>query len=765
MSNHWMRRNQKRVLFFVCVFILPTFAVTGAISAFFGFRGSSVGSYEVEPGDRVDVTSTEFQSVQRRIGYMYGANDPDTVWMHLVLLREAMNCEISVSDEEVAKQALESMGVTTSAEYRKRLAGRGLSPNEWEKTIREMLTIGRYQTLMVRAPRVLEKDVLERYQSQNERREFKYVTFAAADYTSDFNPTDFKPEEVRTFWNLPKNSAIRNKRRLPQRFDMKLVHAPFDGFDESQAGDLAEGIEVTDDEIQAVYDDPENKERFSVKSEEDPADSSEEDGKDEDEHEGDDEAPGEGHEGEEDADEHEMKPLSEVRDSIEREIRLQKLMAKFREKAIEVQEKALADKQALSEWKEGESEGEKPVVKPLDLEALAGEYNFPCSPLKEKNADELAEYTTEEGATLSIFTAALQPRELSEVRTGSDGSAFLSILERRINPAAPPWEDVESEARELLMKDKAFSRAVEEAENLQAVIRTSAEKALDGVMPEFIREELKKKLEAEAEAKKKAEEAKKKAEEAAAEALKKADEAELAKKLYDEASTEKPEDDLAATDETKVDEEAPADEEEATATDNVEETPEEIVEDTETVVEEEAIEEEFVEVPAIELTEEERGALTSLQTWDQLVNKSLGKTFDPVITEKGLSTATLGPIKRVNPTDEEVESEEDEAKKTLMAVGRIYTTQEGLVQVIKGTIDREFVYVVKTNRIELPDYSEMTYEDAQGIRRNLRNGNSWQRMFTMGTYARQSPQVAGKVLERARLETEVRTRLDTPGAP
>lgn len=796
--NRWMRNNQKVVLYFICVFILPTFAISGAIYAFFEVRGSTIGSFEVEPGDVITVSATRFQGVQRRIAYWYNASDPDIVWMHMVLSREAENAGVTVSDAEVAEFAPAFWGASSLEEYRTALARRRLSPSDWETTVREVLTIARYQSLMMRDARVLEADVFERFQQQNERRKFDFVQYSTDAFLADFNPIDFQKDEVLAFWNQPENSAVRAEKRIPAKYDLTVAYASFDGTDLAGLGDLSDGLEITDAEIQAAYDDPLNFDRFAVAASSEDEEEGGEEHSDGEHADGDEESGSEEGEGEEadedstdsdsdgdsdDAEEEAEKvlpSLDDLKERIERELRLKKALDRARTQAIEVHDKAKADERAASEWKEGESEGEKPVPVPLALGSFATGLGLSFADAKQTTAEELEEFAAGSGVALSVNPFGVGLDDLSDVRTSKDGSAYFFHYKKQTPSREAPFdEEIEAEARELMIEDRAYQKAKENAETFVASLRKATEKALEASIPDFVKEE-KEELKRQEEEKKKAiEEAKKKAE---AEALKDPEEGDVdavedelfegedseetsAETEGQEGSETEASNDASEDSPTEPDPAADGEGDEPSADTDVGEENDEQAGQADDAEEEGEEEEDLPTLDPITPTDEEIARVTSLATWNQLVDTYAGKAFEQMVKLQGLTTESLGPIKRLSPVDEEVENESSEALKFLMSNGVIHRMAEGAVQAVTNHPQKEYAFVVTVRNIELPDYSEVTAEDRETLLSSMRSQNQNQMAFAMGIYAQRFPSMAGQVLQRARLNTEVRTPTPEPGAP
>jgi hypothetical protein len=705
-----MRRNQKAILFVVCVFILPTFAVTGAIYAFFDYKSPSVGSYEVEPGDRVTVTKSQFEGVRSRIATFYGNSDYDTVWLHLVLLREAQNAGIVVSDDEVARSATQNLGATSPEDYRQKLASRRMSPASWETTIRELIAISRYQSMMIRAPRVLEADVYDRFKRTNQKREFEYVTFAREDFLPDIDAPSFTSEEVQAWWKLPKNSLQRQKKQLPARYEVEIVGASIADFDPSPFQERFEAIEVTDAEIAAVHADPLQRIRFEVKTEGDESEAEDEDsGTDA---EGDDEVAA-------------LRPLEEVREDIVRGLRLRKL---------------LEDLIVEAEAEAGDA--------PVDLAAFSEKHGLSFEHTEPMASD-----------ALPIDPTGVAPATLSDVRSGPDGSAYFLRVVSLAVAADPPFEDIEEEVRVLFAEDKAYDAMLARAEKLFDTLKKATEKALDPRMPDFVRkdkEEAKKRQEAQ---EKEREEAKKRAEEA----RKKAEEDAKAAEGLAEGETG---DEQNAADEAMEEDEDPAMEEDE---DPAMEEDEDPAMDAEPVAEEspvaEKIEEALPPLTGIEPTDTDLAAVTDVGSWDKLVNKSLGAAFEQIIPKEGLTVERLGPSRKLRPGTEAYEEIESDAERFLLVSGPLASLGEGTVKVLPDAVSRERVFLVHVARVLDPEYSEMTAEERDNLVNGLRLEQERQLAFTLGVYARQYPQAASMVLDRARLETDWRTQKPETRAP
>ncbi|MEQ8762680.1 MAG: SurA N-terminal domain-containing protein [Planctomycetota bacterium] len=275
MDFKWFERHQKGLLVVLTIFTVLTFSITGALYSIIQPEGApdgpdTAGTYRsLTTGEEIEVSAEEFTNRLRQLHTIYSllgsqSNvDNRQVWTNIVLLNEAMENGVWVSDEELTRQLQTMLNGVSQERYRQWLDSAHLSPRQFEEMMREQLILDRFIRLnsFVFIP---DKEVYESYRGRYDDYELEYVTFpweetegVSADAVTDEQLTEFYDE-----MDLAKKSEFRREDEVA--FEMAYLKYSEVDPDALQAK-LPDGMpEPTEEELKANYE----RDRFRYRNDE-----------------------------------------------------------------------------------------------------------------------------------------------------------------------------------------------------------------------------------------------------------------------------------------------------------------------------------------------------------------------------------------------------------------------------------------------------------------------------------------------------------------
>ncbi|MFH1465348.1 MAG: SurA N-terminal domain-containing protein [Pseudomonadota bacterium] len=192
--------------------------ILGIIVVVFVFWGIGTGGGPTSTviatvnGERI--TDSRFQATARRMRdnrdagmtedqvHQYKMHVLNGIIQEMVLLQEADDCGIQVSDDEVAVTILDipafqdEDGAFSEELYIRYLKSNGSTKGQFETDIRNSLVIGRLREMAAAAVRVDDEEIRERWNQEMTSFSLELVAVRPVDFFDDFAPTDV---ELETF--------------------------------------------------------------------------------------------------------------------------------------------------------------------------------------------------------------------------------------------------------------------------------------------------------------------------------------------------------------------------------------------------------------------------------------------------------------------------------------------------------------------------------------------------------------------------------------
>ena len=519
MAFRWFRKNKNTtrwLYILVTIFVMVTFTVTGAMLT--GLKDDSnevlAGSFVTPLGEKIDITAVEFRQLSYQLSRLqYGRNITEKdVWRMVMMDARAVEAGIVVSDEMLKAYIRQALPFRTQQEFEQFLASVGLSGADFNTLIRQQVRVMLYTNVNRDDPRVLSEMVFEQFQEDNELFRLEFVAFADEAEASQLDGSSVSEEELKKFYEEDLDRFRKDKEfSSKEKF---AVEAAVLAMDQVEVDALKQFLpterqELTDEEIKRFYDG--NIHRFEMTEEEsaggddDAEDGGEEPAGDEpagDEATGDEPVTDEPSDEHAVGDEHKHRPLEEVRDLIEKELLLGRVINEAMTNYREMKE--ARDKAATEEEKKLEEEKKAAAAKPADTaegEASEGEAaqaegaDKPAEKVKEDLFAIIAEkygmervdfgepMVLEEIKNLERIGSELLPnlvRYLPEGNviprppTAETPYGFLLRLNKKLPAEHIPFEEVKDRLPELWVEFTASERAKEKADGFDEALAAAA---------------------------------------------------------------------------------------------------------------------------------------------------------------------------------------------------------------------------------------------------------------------------------------------------
>ena len=458
--NVWLRKKEKLVIVIVCCIIMVVW--------FGGPQLFRMLAAEKRPGGELfgeEVSRAEFHSMARRLYMIQQRRVPESfvvaqAWETLLLKAAAHRNGIRATDAEVLQELKRQFPDETGEDvdlqdYAAALDSLEMSQADFERTLRDRLTVDLLEGAIVENVSLADDEAWLWYSRENQQIKTRYIQLKAEDLAELVEVND---EEVRAFYKEHENTPPAPGQpgyQTPQKVQIEYVKAPYERF--------AEKAEVSEEEIAAYYE--ENKEQFRLpadapeaeQAEEEEASGNEESGEESASDEASDEGDAETVESDsqEAAPASKYEPLEEVRDEIIETLRNRKSRQLAEAYMQEVDEHIARLLEAP------EAGAQLPAV---DFRNLGQEFDLEYhrtrffardevqSVIPGPGAFRLAEIVFGEGASsLRVPKAPLK---------ADDGVFIFQVLESR--PAQPaPFEEVEEQVRADLKLSKSMKLAQE----------------------------------------------------------------------------------------------------------------------------------------------------------------------------------------------------------------------------------------------------------------------------------------------------------------
>ena len=524
MAFRWFRKNKNAtrwMYILVTVFVMVTFTITGAMLDGLSDTSESdlAGSFVTPGGKTVEVNAHEFRQLSFRMARMFGGRDvgDERTWTTLMMDARAEEAGIVVSDRMLKAYIRQGAAFASDAEFNARLKTIGVTPAEYQALMRQQIRISLYQRLNRNEPRVLSEQIVEQYQKDQELIQLEYVAFSDEEQAAQLDASAVSEAELTKFYEEDLD-ALRKGRDFstPELYGLEAALLSVEG---STAEGLREKLPedqraLTDEEVQSYYDD--QIDRFQLDEEQEDAESSTDENGDpngtgdstednteeptdeaEDEHAGHNHAPGEHPE------EPEFRPLAEVRELIEKEILVSRVvnvaminhreLQQAREKAEaekEVKreaalEAAKAAKAAAAEGGESETaeadpaagEVEGPEPEPEDLfKTIADKYGLELVDFGEPMDIGAVEQLDRIGSS-EIINLVRYQTEGNVVPMGPTAEVaygYLLRMKQKVVPAPKPFDEVKAELPELWLEVTAQKKSQELADEFALALTAKA---------------------------------------------------------------------------------------------------------------------------------------------------------------------------------------------------------------------------------------------------------------------------------------------------
>ncbi|MHC4942637.1 MAG: SurA N-terminal domain-containing protein [Planctomycetota bacterium] len=379
MSFKFFRKHQKIMLWIIVIitiFTFSLFSVTSTLRACFKEREGpeSFASFSSKDGSRVEITEKDFYMaldlVRRFMPYQaQDAQLDEMVYSHIIHRHEAMAAGIRVTDGEISN-SLSQMGFAGSKEdYFTLLRRMGFtSATQFEEGLRELMVVEKYKRYLTLTDDLLtSEEIYEEFKLENEEFKLAYVAFPYEKYGQDLTQDSVDEEELTKWYEkLNDNSPeVRDHFSEAEKFEFDIAYLDLKEANYDDYADLVNeaGIDVSSDEVRGRYNLVKD-DRFRIEPEEPEAPEEEAPAEEEPE-----EANPESEEAEPEAEEKpvEYVPEAEVKDELEKELKLAKLVEKASTEWVEYARTSdligksaedLAKEKAEKEAKEAEEKSE-----------------------------------------------------------------------------------------------------------------------------------------------------------------------------------------------------------------------------------------------------------------------------------------------------------------------------------------------------------------------------------------------------------------------
>lgn len=491
MAFRWFRKNKNttRWLYIgVTVFVMVTFTVTGAmLDGLADESASSVaGSFKLPGGKPVEIGVNKFRRVSNQLARLGSkqAGD-DQVWEFLMLDALAEDAGVTIDDRthKEFQQSFFASAFQTDAEIRQWLRRVGMTPADFSELMRRRARIHIYSRMVDDVPPVLSEEIFQQFQKDHELLTVEYVAWSAAEEEEKLKSEIPDEAGLKKFYEEEMNAVTRaNDFSTEPKYGLEAAVLEIGPFSLEELRERLPEAEraVTEEELKNAYSvDPH---RFEIEDDgaEDPADAdgTDEDGTDEDETD------------EDETDEaHRHRPLEEVKDLLEKEI----LVGRIVNKASNEYNVARVERERGKQTED--QAGEDPQGEP-------GEDEKPAGPEPEEE-DLLAKMADRYGLELVDFGEPVTAEEIAGLdRIGSEElqrsvvylsegnvipraptpdrpRGFLVRMSKRVASEPLPFEEVKDRLADVWVKETAASRAEELAREFRDAIKDKA-RALAG---------------------------------------------------------------------------------------------------------------------------------------------------------------------------------------------------------------------------------------------------------------------------------------------
>ncbi len=540
MSFKFFRKHQKTMLWGVVILTVLTFSlfsVQSTMKACLQQESTDMGEFVLQDGTKVTLDRSRFNEVSRFIPAMFLIFRPgekssiDDIVDHVILYEDATNAGLTITDEELKSTFTRRLGQIPDSDTYKAWVRNVLgfsSPSKFEEALREYILVEKLKGYFVAGDDlILTADAYAKYAEENQQYKVEYLTFRAEDHAAEISAETVAEEDLEYYYDAldSYSPSIHDRYTIPEEFTFDIAYLDLPNLDLDAYTDKIVDIEVEDREVRVHY--TMVKERFLIEEEKEPGDGEEQPGDEEaapesgSDPEGepeaetdpeagtDDEAKPEDEAATDTEDKTEPEPIpqyksiEEVRDLLEKELKIIKLLEKAQEEwntfakendLIEKPRKIQPDDPSegdesgdaegdetegeKAEGEEGEgNEAEEPVDPDAFFKGLCEKYGFSFHSIDEMVGLDGLETLDRFGSEGLKRRAAIQSQRKNScilMRPSQDhsGIAFLARITDKVERQKKPIEDVHDELmseyvdkkRMLLVREKidAFRETLEE---------------------------------------------------------------------------------------------------------------------------------------------------------------------------------------------------------------------------------------------------------------------------------------------------------------
>jgi hypothetical protein len=483
MSFKFFRKHQKVMLWIIVVitvFTFSLFSVTSTMRTCFKEKENvdAVAEFEDSSGKTVEVDLRKywFAGGVLRLATMMGIYPPATeedVLSFVMLTHEADRAGISVADEEVADFVSFFMRMnqlsTSKEDYRRMVRMLGIDIPRFEDNLRAFLKVDKYKRLVnITQDWVTSEDLYDEYKLENEEFKLAYVNYPYSDYDDEMDPSTVSEEELREWFDGLSmfSSEVREYLSHPEEFEFDVAYIDLASADLDSYADLVEEEEPDAFEVQRYYDavkDP----RFKVEpTEEEPAE----------EETPEDEAPEE--ETPEEAEpEVEYVEMSEVKDELEQELKVAKLVEKACTEWVEYAREQDIIGKADEEAPEEEESTEEKETPDEHFDALLEKYRL--SKDRVEGPVKLDDIKTLEGYGSDYLSRRIRHLQRNNgvyisPRTEHPGKAFFIRVTKKVERKKMEFDEAREAALERYLHRKKFEMAQKDGMKLINAMKDKA---------------------------------------------------------------------------------------------------------------------------------------------------------------------------------------------------------------------------------------------------------------------------------------------------
>lgn len=477
MSFKFFRKYQKIMLWFVVILAIFTFTIFSVQSTmktcFTQETVDDIGEYTLKDGTKLFITRTRYSEVRHALLRLMSDNYSEAMVVpHIVLYEEASRAGILVSKAEL-KEGIERLfggNMISPDEYRnfivKSVGFR--SVKQFEQIQRERIAVNKFKGFHALADDLfLTQEIYEKYKVENEELKIDYLAFKADDYTDQVDAGAFEEAEIEDYYKTLRPGIGQEELTLFEKFLFDFAYVDTSSIDFEAYAELTADVTIEEREVAQYFEVV--KERYKIEKpvELDAGEGDGEPAPEDDEEEGADEnAPSEEPADVEPGDEY--RELSEVKEELEKELKILALLDKAEKDWIDfAKESGLLEPPAPkdeTETENAETESDAPDPDAF-FQSLCDKYA-----LSRKTFEDKVSWDTIE--TLELFGSEGFKRRVKSLRKNytfvikpcADCVTHVAFLVRVVERDEAKLKEL-SEVRDLVVEKYAQTKRMELAEN------------------------------------------------------------------------------------------------------------------------------------------------------------------------------------------------------------------------------------------------------------------------------------------------------------